>query len=31
MSPSGRLEVLAVRLSPAANARRQFLCRPPGF
>jgi hypothetical protein len=31
MSPSGRLEVLGVRLSPAAYARRQFLCRPPGF
>ncbi len=31
MSPSGRLEVLDVRLSPAAYARRQFLCRPPGF
>ena len=30
MSPSGRLEVLGVRLSPAAYARRQFLCRPPG-
>jgi hypothetical protein len=31
MSPSGRLEVLSVRLSPAAYAHRQFLCRPPGF
>jgi hypothetical protein len=31
MSPSGRLEVLGVRLSRAAYARRQFLCRPPGF
>jgi hypothetical protein len=31
MSPSGRLEVLGVRLSPAAYARRQFLFRPPGF
>ena len=31
MSPSGRLEVLGVRLSPAAYARRQFLCRPPGL
>jgi len=30
MSPSRRLEVLGVRLSPAAHARRQFLCRPPG-
>jgi hypothetical protein len=31
MSPSRRLEVLGVRLSPAAYAHRQFLCRPPGF
>ena len=31
MSPSGRLEVLGVRLSPAAYARRQVMCRPPGF
>ena len=31
MSPSGRLEVLGVRLSPAAYAHRQILCRPPGF
>ena len=30
MSPSGRIEVLGVRLSPSAYARRQFLCRPPG-
>jgi hypothetical protein len=29
MSPSGRLDVLGVRLSSAAYARRQFLCRPP--
>jgi hypothetical protein len=30
MSPSGRLEVLGVRLSPAAYARWQFLW-PPGL
>ena len=29
MPPSGRLDVLGVRLSSAAYARRQFLCRPP--
>ena len=31
MSPSRRLEVLGVRLSPAAYARWKFLFRPPGF
>ena len=31
LSPSGRLEVLGVRLSPAPYARWKFLCRPPGF
>jgi hypothetical protein len=31
MSPSGRLDVLGVRLSPAAYALMAGRCRPPGF
>ena len=31
MSPSGRLDVLGVRLSSAAYAHRQFLCQPSGI